>query len=208
MRRLWYSHRGEPPGGRRRAPSPSLELPSPTARSGPLRRPRIFYGWIIVLVAGTGGVFTLGTGLWSVGAFVVPMEAELDWNRTTLLGGLTVRALVAGAIAPFIGPVFDTRNGPRLLTLSSAVILGVSLVGMRWVEEIWQYYVLFGAVGALANVTSGIVLIEAVVPKWFIRKRGRAVALASMGGVLGPIFPLAIQAFISAFGWRDAWTAM
>ena len=161
-----------------------------------------------MLVAGAGGVFTLGTGLWSVGAFVVPMEAELEWNRTTLLGGLTVRALVAGAMAPFIGPVFDTRNGPRLLTIGSAVILGVSLIGMRWVEEIWQYYVLFGAVGALANVTSGIVLIEAVVPKWFIRKRGRAVAMASMGGVLGPVFPLAIQAAISAFGWRDAWTAM
>lgn len=161
-----------------------------------------------MLVAGAGGVFTLGTGLWSVGAFVVPMEAELGWNRTTLLGGLTVRALVAGAMAPFVGPVFDTKSGPRLLTISSAVILGVSLVGMRWVEEIWQYYLIFGAVGALANVTSGIVLIEAVVPKWFIRKRGRAVAMASMGGVLGPVFPLAIQAAISGFGWRDAWMAM
>ena len=161
-----------------------------------------------MLVAGAGGVFTLGTGLWSVGAFVVPMEAELEWNRTTLLGGLTVRALAAGAMAPFVGPLFDTRNGPRLLTISSAVILGVSLIGLRWVEEVWQYYLLFGAVGALANVTSGIVLIEAVVPKWFIRQRGRAVALASMGGVLGPVFPLAIQWAIAAFGWRDAWVVM
>ena len=161
-----------------------------------------------MLVAGAGGVFTLGTGLWSVGAFVVPMEAELEWNRTTLLGGLTVRALAAGALAPFVGPLFDTRNGPRLLTISSAVTLGVSLIGLRWVEEVWQYYLLFGAVGALANVTSGIVLIEAVVPKWFIRQRGRAVALASMGGVLGPVFPLAIQWAIAAFGWRDAWVVM
>ena len=161
-----------------------------------------------MLIAATGGVFTLGTGLWSMGAFVVPMEEELGWNRTTLFAGLTIRALAAGAMAPFIGPVFDTRNGPRYLTISSAIILGVSLIGLRWVDEVWQYYILFGGVGALANVTSGIVLIEAVVPKWFIRQRGRAVAAASMGGVLGPAFPLAIQWAISAYGWRDAWVAM
>ena len=83
-------------------------------------------------------------------------------------------------MAPFVGPIFDTRRGPRILTICSAVILGVSLIGIRWVDEVWQYYVLFGGVGALANVTSGIVLIEAVVPKWFIRQRGRAVAAASM----------------------------
>lgn len=143
-----------------------------------------------------------------MGAFVIPMEEDLGWNRTTLFAGLTIRALAAGAIAPFIGPVFDTRSGPRRLTIASAVILAVSLIGMRWVDEVWQYYILFGGVGALANVTSGIVLIEAVVPKWFIRQRGRAVAMASMGGVLGPVFPLAIQWAISAYGWRDAWVAM
>ena len=183
-------------------------FPRPTTRSSPLKRPKLFYGWVIVLIAATGGVFTLGTGLWSMGAFVIPMEEDLGWNRTTLFAGLTIRALAAGAMAPFIGPVFDTRNGPRLLTIGSAVILGVSLIGMRWVDEVWLYFLLFGGVGALANVTSGIVLIEAVVPKWFIRQRGRAVAMASMGGVLGPIFPLAIQWAISAYGWRDAWVAM
>lgn len=161
-----------------------------------------------MLIAATGGVFTLGTGLWSMGAFVIPMEEDLGWNRTTLFAGLTIRALAAGAMAPFIGPVFDTRNGPRRLTIASAVILAVSLIGMRWVDEVWQYYILFGGVGALANVTSGIVLIESVVPKWFIRQRGRAVAMASMGGVLGPIFPLAIQWAITEVGWRDAWVAM
>lgn len=161
-----------------------------------------------MLIAATGGVFTLGTGLWSMGAFVIPMEEELGWNRTTLFAGLTIRALAAGAMAPFIGPVFDSKNGPRYLTIASAVILAVSLIGLRWVDEVWQYYLLFGGVGALANVTSGIILIEAVVPKWFIRQRGRAVAAASMGGVLGPIFPLAIQWAISAYGWRDAWVIM
>ena len=202
MEKLWYSH------GHGSAPYRATGLPFRDGKEHPLKGPKIFYGWVIVLIAATGGVFTLGTGLWSMGAFVIPMEEELGWNRTTLFAGMTIRALAAGAMAPFIGPIFDTRKGPRILTICSAVILGVSLIGIRWVDEVWQYYVLFGGVGALANVTSGIVLIEAVVPKWFIRQRGRAVAAASMGGVLGPIFPLAIQWAISAYGWRDAWVAM
>ena len=159
----------------------------------------------MVLVAGIGGIFTLGTGLWSISVFVIPMENDLGWSRTTIFGALTVRALVAGALAPLVGPLFDTNNGPRLLSIASALLIGISLVGIRWIHEPWQFYFFFSVIGAMANVTGGTVLVEALVPKWFIRRRGRAVALASTGGVVGPAFPLGIQQVISAFGWRDAW---
>ncbi len=159
----------------------------------------------MVLVAGIGGIFTLGTGLWSISVFVIPMENDLGWSRTTIFGALTVRALVAGALAPLVGPLFDTNNGPRLLSIASALLIGISLVGIRWIHEPWQFYFFFSVIGAMANVGGGTVLVEALVPKWFIRRRGRAIALASMGGVVGPIFPLGVQQVISAFGWRDAW---
>ena len=162
----------------------------------------------MVTVAGVGGVFTLGTGLWSIGIFVTPMQDELGWSRTAIFGALTVRALVAGALAPFIGPLFDTKNGPKVMSIVTAILLGISLMGIRWVQEVWQFYLLFGVLGAVANVAGGTVLVESVVPKWFIRKRGRAVALASMGGAFGPVFPAAIQGAILAFGWRDAWLAL
>jgi cyanate permease len=173
-----------------------------------LKRPQIFYGWIMVTVAGLGGVFTLGTGLWSIGIFVSPMQDELGWSRTAIFGALTVRALVAGALSPFIGPFFDTRNGPRIMSIVTAIILGTSMMAIRWVQEVWQFYLLFGVLGAVANVSGGTVLVESIVPKWFIRKRGRAVAMASMGGAFGPVFPAGIQVAILAFGWRDAWLAL
>ena len=173
-----------------------------------LKRPQIFYGWIMVTVAGVGGVFALGTGLWSIGIFVTPMQDELGWSRTAIFGALTVRALVAGALAPFIGPLFDTKNGPKVMGIVTAILLGVSLMAIRWVQEVWQFYLLFGVLGAVANIAGGTVLVESVVPKWFIRKRGRAVAIASMGGAFGPVFPAAIQGAILAFGWRDAWLVL
>ena len=158
-----------------------------------------------MVVAGLGGVFTLGTGLWSIGIFASHMQDELGWSRTAMFGALTARALVAGALAPFIGPFFDTKNGPRIMSIVTAIVLGISMMGIRWVHEVWQFYLLFGVLGAVANVSGGTVLVESVVPKWFIRKRGRAVAMASMGGALGPVFPVGIQLAILTFGWRDAW---
>ena len=127
----------------------------------------------MVTVAGVGGVFTLGTGLWSIGIFVTPMQDELGWSRTAIFGALTVRALVAGALAPFIGPLFDTKKGPKVMSIVTAILLGISLMAIRWVQEVWQFYLFFGVLGAVANVAGGTVLVESVVPKWFIRKRGR-----------------------------------
>ena len=64
----------------------------------------------MVLVAGIGGIFTLGTGLWSISVFVIPMENDLGWSRTTIFGALTVRALVAGALAPLVGASFSSSK--------------------------------------------------------------------------------------------------
>ena len=68
-----------------------------------------------MLVAGAGGVFTLGTGLWSVGAFVVPMEAELEWNRTTLLGGLT------GFLGVYLSWFVDVSSGATVVLVQAAL---------------------------------------------------------------------------------------
>ena len=103
-----------------------------------------------MVVAGLGGVFTLGTGLWSIGIFASPMQDELGWSRTAMFGALTARALVAGALAPFIGPFFDTKNGPRIMSIVTAIVLGISMMGIRWVHEVWQFYLLFGVLGAVA----------------------------------------------------------
>lgn len=52
-------------------------------------------------------------------------------------------------------------------------------------------------------------LTVAIVPKWFVRRRGRAVAIATTGTAMGPLFfPFLVHGLISAVGWRDAWMAL
>jgi MFS family permease len=90
--------------------------------------------------------------------------------------------------------------------LLSAVLLGVSLMGVRFVNNIWEFYLLFGVVGGIAQVTGANSLTHSILPKWFVRKRGRVLGIAAMGPGLGPmIFPVSIQSLIEFTDWRTAW---
>lgn len=170
---------------------------------------RLYYGWVIVIIAIVGGAFTSGAGVWGPSVFVTPMSEELGWSRSAFFGAFTVRALVAGALAPVLGPLQDTQNGPRLLMIVSAVTLGGSLVLLRYVDNLWFFYLVFGGLGAISSVALGGMVTNAIVPKWFIRKRGRAMGLASIGTAMGPLlFPISVQAIVSTVGWRDGWLVL
>jgi MFS transporter, OFA family, oxalate/formate antiporter len=167
---------------------------------------RPFYGWWIVGVMFLGGVFNSGLSLWGIGIFIKPMEEELGWSRSTIFAAVSLRGIVAGVLAPFVGPLLDTQRGPRVMLLIGSILLGSSIAALSLVQEVWQYFLLFGVVGAFAMLGSAQLVSEVVLPKWFVRRRGRAMALSSMSTPLSGMFmPALLQVLISSFGWRDAW---
>jgi MFS family permease len=137
------------------------------------------------------------------------MGDELGWSRAAIYGALTVRSLASGCLAPFIGPLQDTKRGPRILAVSTTLTLTASLIAMHWVSDLLVFYLLFGCLGALASFGSSDMMMTAVLPKWFIRKRGRALATGSIGTAMGPLFfPLLVSLLIATFEWRGAWLAL
>lgn len=175
----------------------------------PPKRPKIFYGWIMVVAAVATGAFSSGAGVWGASVFVTPMGEELGWSRSAFFGAFFIRSVLAGALSPFIGPMQDTRSGPRILMFASGITMGLSLIGLKWVDNLAVFYILFGALGALSMVAGAEMLTVAIVPKWFVRKRGRAVAIASTGTAMGPLFfPHLVNGIISLVGWRDAWVVI
>ena len=168
--------------------------------------PSIFYGWRLVGIALVSSAFNAGLGMWGIGVFAFSMEEELGWSRSALFLALTIRTGLTGLLSPIVGPWRDTRNGPRVLMLVGAIILGVSLMSLKYVESLWQFYLFFGVVGAAGSLGAGGMLTQTILPKWFIRRRGIALGIASTGGAMGPLFfPISIIALISLVGWRDAW---
>lgn len=182
------------------------------------RPPRFFYGWVIVLASFVMGSFASGLAIWAPSFFVLPMREELDWSTFDFFLAFTIRSVVAAFIAPFVGPYLDTSRGPRILGLVGVLAMGASMIGTKWIGDIpaldfmsakVQFYLLFGVLGAFGFVGSGFVIANAVLPKWFVRKRGRALGIAHIGTGFGPfLFPSITQLFISLLGWRDAWVAL
>lgn len=171
-----------------------------------LKRAPVFYGWVIVTVVFLSALLGGGIGFWGIGVFVKPMEDDLGWSRTAIFAALSIRAFVGGGLAPFIGPWLDSERGPRILAVFGSALLGLSLLGLRYVEEVWQFHLLFGVAGALSMLATGPNMAQIIVPKWFVRRRGRALGIASMGTPLaGVVLPIPLQWIVSTAGWREAW---
>ena len=165
-----------------------------------------FYGWVIVGVAFVSSGIGSGAVIWGPSVLLLPMTEELGWSRAEFFSAFFVREVIIGLAAPIIGPLYDTKYGPRLLAPVGAVLLGLSMALIQNVTELWQFVALFGVLGGIAELGGGFFISQALVPKWFVRKRGRALGVSIMGVGLGAlVFPSAVSALIEAGGWRDAW---
>lgn len=173
------------------------------------RRLPIFYGWVQVAITLIVGAVTSGVGFWAFTIFVTPMSADLGWSRAEIYGVLTVRAFGIGLIAPLIGPLQDSRRGPRLFALATAVTMAVSMIAMKWIDDLLTFYILFGLLGSLAQFGSSEMMLSVVLPRWFVRQRGRVLGIGSMGTAMGPLlFPFIATFLLTQFDWRDAWVAL
>ena len=171
----------------------------------PTRWP-FFYGWVIVGVAFVGSGLGSGVSIWGASVFVLPMTEEFGWSRTEFFAAFAVRAVVVGVTAPAVGPWLDTRHGPRLMAMGGAVVLAGSMALLTYTEHLWQFLLLYGVLGGLAELGGGFVILITVLPKWFVAKRGRALGIATMGVGLGAlVFPSTVSAVVDAEGWREAW---
>ena len=176
---------------------PSVAFPVPD---------RLYYGWIVV----TGSVlinFVAGAMTPIVFSFMLgPMSQDLQVSKSEFSWAFTLRVVAGGIAAPFIGILID-RHGARWMGVVSAVVVGVSLVALSASHHLWMIYLLFFVSGSMGmSGPGGSILTMVPVTKWFIAKRGRAIAIVSGGlaaGVAGNI--LLVNWLIGWLGWRTAW---
>ena len=173
-------------------------------------QPRIFHGWWIVLTSLMGAGVGMGIGGVGVGVFVAPMTDDLGWSRAAMGGVFIIRAIVMATIGPLMGPIVDRRLGALILYVGGGFIAGGSIMLLSMASEIWHFYVLFGLGWSLGQLAfGGNVLTGPIVAKWFIRKRGRAMGIYTMGIPIGSIIFVPLNAvLVTTFGWQSAWVVL
>lgn len=140
---------------------------------------------------------------YAFGVLLVPMEAELGWSRTTIVGGSTVAVLIAGALAPRVGRLLDRRPSRPLLVAGSTL---AAVLTVAWSQA--RTPLVFYAVWALMGVAMSIVFYESaftVIAKRFAPNHRRAMtAVTLIAGLSGFVFQPLTSTLVAEFGWRTA----
>jgi MFS family permease len=167
------------------------------------KQPRIYYGWIIVGVSFLCWFAADAFGWYTFGIFMGPITRELGWTTVMLTGAMTIRTVVAGLSGPVIGPLADTRHGARIIMSLGILIAGAVPMASSRVNALWQWYLFYGVMGGLGMIGYGGLVTNTVIAKWFIRKRGRAMGIATIGvSISGVVFVQLVHRLISSYGWR------
>ena len=170
--------------------------------TGKTGKKKIFYGWWVVLAA--AGMSWYGAGVWFYGFSVIfkAILSEFGWSRAVTAGAFSLARLEGGLEGPFVGWFID-RVGPRKMAIFGAVVVGIGYLLLSRMTELWMLYVLFGVVIALGFNAGFSHAGTAAVANWFIRKRGRALGLYTLGaGVGGATLVPLLGWLISQYGWR------
>ena len=166
-----------------------------------------WYGWVIVgtiatiLMATSGARFVFGVML-------LPMEDEFGWSRSQLSVAVLVNMVVLSICQPVIGWVSD-RFGPKRVLLTGAALVGLILIPLSFVSQLWHVYVVYGLIGGIAFAATSPVNTTVMVSRWFTRHRGAALSLATSGTPFGQllIVPVAVYVLTQA-DWQSTYRLM
>jgi MFS transporter, OFA family, oxalate/formate antiporter len=162
-----------------------------------------FYGWRVVAAA-FAILFTAYGAQYCFGVFFAALLDEFGWSRAGLAGVFSLYAFGYCVVGFPAGRLTD-RWGPRAVITTGAVFLGVALAGMALVRRLWEPYVIYGVVGGLGMGTAYVPCHSTVV-KWFARRRGLALGVASTGASLGTLaLPPIAHHVVVEIGWRAAY---
>ena len=166
-----------------------------------------YYGWIVVFAAGTTVFARMAPSVFVLGIFLSPMADEFGWSRTLIAGAVSVGAVASMFLSPVMGWVVD-RYGSRMILTVSMLVLGAAVTSLAWATAPIFFYMGFATGRIIFHVPVQIGS-GAVVSRWFVRKRGRAIGLIYLAGAVGGIVFIQIASLaMLQSGVAAAWIAM
>ena len=160
-----------------------------------------------------GGAFVshflgYGTLVVAFGIIFPFMAGSLSWSRG-LLASATILARGAAAVAgPLLGHRVDC-HGPKPFIFFGGIAMAAGAGILALVHSPWQLFVGYGLFLSVGVVALSDLTADSTVSKWFVRRRGRALAFSTMGmSSAGIALPIPLAYLISEIGWRATWAVL
>lgn len=162
----------------------------------------MYYGWKIVGVSFTSLFISIGFLFYSYGVFFLALEEEFGSSRFGISMGLAFMNLTMGAMAPFLGKAVD-RYSIRSIMITGACLMATGFFMAAQITALWQFYVILGTILGVGEALLGMIPSQTLVANWFIKRRGTALGIATMGvSMSGMVMAPLSTALIHEIGWR------
>ena len=180
-------------------------MQSPNTAERTTHESKFFYGWTIVAVgflAHIASAFSISSTL---SVFLKPLSNDLGISRGVFSLIRSGEILIGAAAAPVVGTLLD-RHGGRWLIAAGGLISGAGFLLLGQARDFSQFLLFRWFLVSPGDALMGSMVVNVSISRWFVRMRGRALALAGMGHGLAKVcMPLMAASLILHMGWRSAW---
>ena len=173
----------------------------------PGRRPRVFYGWVVVAIAFVTMAVAINART-SFSLLYPEILAEFGWSRAVTAGAYSTGFVASVLMLPVVGFAME-RFGPRIVIPLGALIVAAGCAMMTVIDHPVGLYVAMGLLLVNGSMAMSYIVHSMFLPNWFVANRGLAVGIAFSGVGVGAIVLLPLlQYVIGTHGWRMACLAM
>jgi MFS family permease len=167
---------------------------------------RIFYGWYIVAVGFLSNIASSFALASTLAIFLKPLTEDLGVSRGVFSLLRSGEGIIGACLAPLIGVMVDRQGGARLMAIGTSLV-GVGYLFLGHIDSFAQFVFIRLALVTVGDALMGASVVNIVIARWFVRHRGRALAISSMGiGFAKVCMPVVGAWLILMFGWRHTWT--
>ena len=167
-------------------------------------RTPLYYGWRVLAAGAAIEMLAIGSISYSAGLFVLPLQSEFSLSRAAASSALPIAFAGASLMAPLVGYLLDRYRAEHVIALG-AVLLGIGFATISLTSSLALM------VGALlipigfGGMAIGPLTTSALTSRWFYRRRGRALGIATVATSGGGIVVAPLVGWgIAEFGWRTA----
>jgi len=144
-----------------------------------------FYGWYIAVACACLMFVGVGVGYYGLPIFLKPLKEDNGWTTTQVSWAPAIYFTVSGLTSALIGPYID-KYGPNRFMLIGTVVNSISAAFIGLVGELWQLYLVYFVFAIAFGMSSGIA-VNAIMTRWFVRRRALAMSISSTGVSLGGV---------------------
>jgi len=162
----------------------------------PTARPKIFFGWWVVLAVFVMMAVSSGLGFYNLSVLLGALTKDRGFSVAAVSGTTALCFMVSGVVGLLVARLLE-RLDPRLVVTGGAVVAagGLLLFGhIQSMAGLYFAYFVFGTGYAANSLLPGTTLVT----RWFARRRGLALAVATTGLSTGGVFITPLSARLVA----------